>query len=181
MTRHISLKTLLIGVVIFFWYLPASASVIGFQIQSATSSLSGTFVITDGVSSTFAREFTISGTAFGNSVVGNSPLGSIIVQVGAGGAIAGLEGEQFISTVVGDPPSLIIGMDFADDTLPGGPINDFNCRSTDPSVPVCDQQVQVSTTARYTFSSVPEPTTLALLGLGLAGIGYGRRRSKKLR
>lgn len=29
-------------------------------------------------------------------------------------------------------------------------------------------------------SSIPEPTTLALMGLGLAGIGYGRRRSKKV-
>ncbi len=26
---------------------------------------------------------------------------------------------------------------------------------------------------------IPEPTTLALMGLGLAGIGYGRRRSRK--
>jgi len=28
----------------------------------------------------------------------------------------------------------------------------------------------------YTPSSVPEPTTLALMGLGLAGVGYRRRR-----
>ncbi len=32
---------------------------------------------------------------------------------------------------------------------------------------------------RLNHSLVPEPATLALMGLGLAGIGYGRQRSKK--
>jgi len=37
----------------------------------------------------------------------------------------------------------------------------------------------LSTTGEQPGGSVPEPTTLALGGLGLAGIGYRRQRSKK--
>ena len=59
------------------------------------------------------------------------------------------------------------------------PMNDFSCYHPPGTPPICDQIATPNLTVLYpsvSIDSVPEPTALVLIGFGLAGIGFTRKR-----
>jgi len=57
----------------------------------------------------------------------------------------------------------------------GDGINDLSCSTSSP----CDIHIEADGRTTGLPETVPEPASLALLGLGLAGIGFSRRRNQK--
>ncbi len=93
------------------------------------------------------------------------------------GAIAGSPGAGFITSGFGDPSlsgvnsTILVGGDLLLGNGPLGPNATFTIRLQES-----DGTVNYALTLNTRDSQIPEPTTVALMGLGLAGVGFARKR-----
>jgi hypothetical protein len=162
---------------------------------------SGTFT-TDGTNSDFTLSpggtfelyrdaITVPGTntTFTNPANGSSPFGKVLGSDGVDMLLAtgtGIEGEGKLACAVGlncgsfgQVTSFALtanGKNFFVDPIPfynlaltAGQFNGF--------LPVPGATLTLNGSLDAVFSEVPEPATVALLGLGLVGLGFSRRRT----
>ena len=72
----------------------------------------------------------------------------------------------------------VLSFDYASDTLCASNAPVGSCfPEPDDRTDWYTQRAQVDSVGSWAVSQVPEPTTLALMGLGLAGIGWKRRKA----
>lgn len=130
----------------------------------------------------YFRETSTSATSVAN--IGFDSSGNITIQ-STGGSVSGgtyAAGTAYLLEAILDLDAdlmdvylggnLIAGARAIDDVF-GSAIIGFEFTGFNPAPTGFDGAMQVD---NFRVSDVPEPATLALLGLGLAGVGFGRRR-----